>query len=74
MVQECDLMDLVVWIVHAAESHREMGFTTMTDAIIQKRVSPVAKALTLTPIVSQARHRMAMISRMKPIAVNNIHR
>ena len=42
-----------------------MGLITMQEATRQKRVSPVARELTLTPILSQAKHRMAMISKGK---------
>lgn len=46
----------------------------MREVTRQKRVSPVARELALTPILSQAKHRMAMISRTNPDDVRSMQR
>lgn len=53
---------------------RDAGLITITEATRQKRVSADAKELTATPIWSQAKHRMAMISKVNPSAVRDMHR
>jgi len=50
------------------------GLITTREAMRQKRVSPVAAELTPTPVLSQAKHRIAMISRTNPVAVRSMHR
>jgi hypothetical protein len=59
--------------MHTTRLHLKLGLTTRREVTRQKSVSADAKALTATPIVSQAKHRMAMISRANPAAVRVMH-
>ena len=46
----------------------------MREATRQKRVNPVERELTATPILSHEKHRMAVISRANPVAVRSMQR
>jgi hypothetical protein len=62
-----------VYIVYGIKFPADEGLITAAEATGQKRVSPDAKELTATPILSQAKHRMATISSENPSVIRNVH-